>query len=191
MTTCEVFCCSALIWARLPRCFGGFVEWATAVNRSSRSMGSALHTHPALAGDCRGAHEYALIRGKVRGPRSGFCKFPTCGRTLRMNKSHPMSSQDLHCSVIADGKVLEITTTTGCVVGCSYCPQDKFAARQRAVSHAKYLRVEDFKKCLAREPAAVTSAFRDTRSPGSIRIVPKWLSMPTHLAMASGFPRAS
>lgn len=35
----------------------GLLSAATAVNRSSRSMGSALHTHPALAGDCRGAHE--------------------------------------------------------------------------------------------------------------------------------------
>lgn len=108
-----------------------------------------------------------------------------------MNKSRPMSSQDLPCSVIPDGKVLEITTTTGCVVGCSYCPQDKFAARQRAVSHAKYLLLKISRNAWRAYQQLSTSAFRDTRSPGSIRIVPKWLSMPTHLAMASGFPRAS
>lgn len=80
----------------------------------------------------------------------------TFERTLQMVDSHSTNLQDL---VPAGERVLEITTTTGCVVGCSYCPQDKFAERQRVVSHAKHLRLEDFKKCLARVPKAVDISF--------------------------------
>ncbi|WP_027583755.1 SPASM domain-containing protein [Bradyrhizobium sp. Ai1a-2] len=75
-----------------------------------------------------------------------------------------MSLQDLR-SAIPGGRVLEVTTTTGCIVGCSYCPQDKFAARQRAVSHVKHLRLEDFKRCLARVPAAVDISFAGYSEP--------------------------
>ncbi|WP_245309983.1 hypothetical protein [Bradyrhizobium jicamae] len=46
-----------------------------------------------------------------------------------------------------------------CIVGCSYCPQDKFAERQRAVSHVKHLCLEDFKRCVGRVPAAVDISF--------------------------------
>ncbi|WP_271552983.1 radical SAM/SPASM domain-containing protein [Bradyrhizobium sp. CCBAU 45394] len=84
--------------------------------------------------------------------------------TLRMNSSRSMSLQDLP-SEMPEGKVLEITTTTGCIVGCSYCPQDKFAARQRAVSHAKHLRLEDFKRCLAHVPPAVDISFSGYSEP--------------------------
>lgn len=68
-------------------------------------------------------------------------------------------------SSIAGGTVLEITTTTGCIVGCSYCPQDKFAHRQRAVSHVKHLRLEDFKRCLARVPSSVDISFAGYSEP--------------------------
>ncbi|WFU40253.1 radical SAM protein [Bradyrhizobium sp. CB82] len=76
-----------------------------------------------------------------------------------MVDSHSTNLQDLGGAVPPGERVLEITTTTGCVVGCSYCPQDKFAERQRVVSHAKHLRLEDFKKCLARVPKAVDISF--------------------------------
>ncbi|AMA60039.1 radical SAM/SPASM domain-containing protein [Bradyrhizobium sp. CCGE-LA001] len=82
-----------------------------------------------------------------------------------MDSLHPMSSQGLPSPVISDGRVLEITTTTGCFVGCTYCPQNKFAVRQRAVSHARHLRLEDFKKCLARVPAAVDISFSGYSEP--------------------------
>lgn len=68
-------------------------------------------------------------------------------------------------SAIPGGRVLEITTTTGCIVGCSYCPQDKFAHRQRAVSHVKHLRLEDFKRCLARVPTSVDISFAGYSEP--------------------------
>ncbi|WP_081738885.1 radical SAM/SPASM domain-containing protein [Mesorhizobium ciceri] len=63
------------------------------------------------------------------------------------------------------GRVLEITTTTGCIVGCSYCPQGKFADRQRKVSHAKHLSLEDFKRCLARVPTSVAIGFSGYAEP--------------------------
>ncbi|WP_244554973.1 radical SAM/SPASM domain-containing protein [Mesorhizobium prunaredense] len=68
-------------------------------------------------------------------------------------------------SAIPAGRVLEITTTIGCIVGCSYCPQDKFADRQRKVSHAKHLRLEDFKRCLARVPTSVDIGFAGYSEP--------------------------
>lgn len=68
-------------------------------------------------------------------------------------------------SASPDDRVLEVTTTTGCVVGCSYCPQDKFANRQRAVSDAKHLRLEDFKRCLAHVPTAVDISFSGYSEP--------------------------
>ncbi|WP_445219696.1 SPASM domain-containing protein [Bradyrhizobium sp. Pa8] len=83
---------------------------------------------------------------------------------LKMSNSHPMNLDDSR-SVPLDGRVLEVTTTTGCVVGCTYCPQDKLAVRQRAVSHAKHLRLEDFKRCLARVPAAVDISFSGYSEP--------------------------
>ncbi|AMA59857.1 radical SAM/SPASM domain-containing protein [Bradyrhizobium sp. CCGE-LA001] len=68
-------------------------------------------------------------------------------------------------SHIPDGRVLEITTTTGCAVGCSYCPQHKFAKRQRAVSPVKYLTLEDFRRCLARVPTAIDIHFSGYSEP--------------------------
>lgn len=68
-------------------------------------------------------------------------------------------------SAIPAGRVLEITTTSGCIVGCSYCPQDKFADRQRAVSHAKHLSLEDLKRCLARVPTSVDIGFAGYSEP--------------------------
>ncbi|MER8708486.1 SPASM domain-containing protein [Mesorhizobium sp. M1088] len=68
-------------------------------------------------------------------------------------------------SAIPAGRVLEITTTTGCIVGCSYCPQDKFADRQRKVSHSKHLNLEDFKRCLARVPTSVDISFAGYSEP--------------------------
>ncbi|WP_247513415.1 hypothetical protein [Bradyrhizobium sp. 157] len=75
-----------------------------------------------------------------------------------------MSLQDFR-SAIPGGRVLEITTTTGCIVGRSYCPQDKFAARQRAVSHIKHLCLEDFKRCVGRVPATVDISFAGYSEP--------------------------
>lgn len=68
-------------------------------------------------------------------------------------------------SAVPAGRVLEITTTTGCIVGCSYCPQDKFADRQRKVSHSKHLSLEDFKRCLARVPTSVDISFAGYSEP--------------------------
>lgn len=68
-------------------------------------------------------------------------------------------------SAIPAGRVLEITTTTGCIVGCSYCPQDKFADRQRKVSDTKHLSLGDFKRCLARVPASVDISFAGYSEP--------------------------
>ncbi|MGV7213455.1 radical SAM protein [Bradyrhizobium sp. UFLA05-112] len=82
-----------------------------------------------------------------------------------MVDSYPTNLQDLRAAIPLSGRVLEITTTTGCVVGCSYCPQAQFAERQRAVSHAKHLRLEDFKKCLAHVPAAVDISFSGYSEP--------------------------
>ncbi|MGL3104752.1 SPASM domain-containing protein [Bradyrhizobium sp. BR 1432] len=81
---------------------------------------------------------------------------------MKVNNSTKI--EDPH-SAIPDGRVLEVTTTTGCVVGCSYCPQDKFALRQRAVSGAKHLRLDDFKKCLARVPTIVDISFAGYSEP--------------------------
>ncbi|MGV7213393.1 SPASM domain-containing protein [Bradyrhizobium sp. UFLA05-112] len=66
---------------------------------------------------------------------------------------------------IPEGRVLEITTTTGCIVGCKYCPQQKFAERQRTVSDVKYLPLEGFKRCLARLPTAVDIHFSGYSEP--------------------------
>ncbi|MCP3475717.1 radical SAM protein [Bradyrhizobium sp. CCGUVB1N3] len=82
-----------------------------------------------------------------------------------MIESYPENIQNLRAAIPLGGRVLEITTTTGCVVRCSYCPQDKFAERQRAVSHAKHLRLEDFKRCLSHVPAAVDISFAGYSEP--------------------------
>ncbi|WP_244425819.1 radical SAM/SPASM domain-containing protein [Mesorhizobium amorphae] len=79
-------------------------------------------------------------------------------------ESHPVILKELG-SAIPGGRVLEITTTTGCIVGCSYCPQDKFARRQRAVSPLKHLRLEDFRRCLARVPTSVDISFAGYSEP--------------------------
>ncbi|WP_245318540.1 radical SAM/SPASM domain-containing protein [Bradyrhizobium sp. DOA1] len=81
---------------------------------------------------------------------------------MKVNDSTNIEDPD---SAVPDGRVLEVTTTTGCVIGCSYCPQDRFAVRQRAVSHAKHLRLEDFKKCLARVPSTVDISFAGYSEP--------------------------
>ncbi|WP_375785000.1 SPASM domain-containing protein [Bradyrhizobium sp. Pha-3] len=75
--------------------------------------------------------------------------------------AHLMALKDLNPS----GRELEITTTTGCIVRCSYCPQDKFAERQRPVSQAKHLGLQDFKRCLARVPAAIDIGFAGYSEP--------------------------
>ncbi|MDK1389359.1 SPASM domain-containing protein [Sinorhizobium sp. 8-89] len=81
-----------------------------------------------------------------------------------MVESNSTDLQELRAA-IPGGRVLEITTTTGCVVGCSYCPQDKFASRQKAVSRVKHLCLEDFKRCLARVPTAVDISFAGYSEP--------------------------
>ncbi|MET4323571.1 radical SAM/SPASM domain-containing protein [Bradyrhizobium sp. RT5a] len=81
-----------------------------------------------------------------------------------MDNIDAMARQELR-SAITGGRILEITTTTGCVVGCSYCPQDKFAERQREISEVKDLSLQDFKRCLARVPAAVDISFSGYSEP--------------------------
>ncbi|MGY4509725.1 sulfatase maturation enzyme AslB (radical SAM superfamily) [Bradyrhizobium sp. USDA 3650] len=81
-----------------------------------------------------------------------------------MDNIQSMTAQELR-SAITGGRVLEVTTTTGCVVGCSYCPQDKFAERQRAISDVKHLSLQDFKRCLARVPATVDISFSGYSEP--------------------------
>lgn len=77
----------------------------------------------------------------------------------------PMALQDLRATDPSGGRVLDITTTAGCIVRCSYCPQDKFAARQRPVSQAKHLGLQDFKRCLASVPTAVDISFAGYSEP--------------------------
>ncbi|WP_342724006.1 SPASM domain-containing protein [Bradyrhizobium sp. B097] len=78
--------------------------------------------------------------------------------------AYPMVFQDLR-AVNPSGRVLEITTTAGCIVRCSYCPQDKFANRQRPVSQAKHLGLGDFKRCLARVPTNIDISFAGYSEP--------------------------
>lgn len=68
-------------------------------------------------------------------------------------------------SYIPSGRVLEITTATNCIVGCSYCPQHKFAERQRAVSDVSHLGLEEFKQCLSRVPTDVDIHFSGYSEP--------------------------
>uniref|UniRef100_A0A973VWZ8 Radical SAM protein n=2 Tax=Nitrobacteraceae TaxID=41294 RepID=A0A973VWZ8_9BRAD len=75
--------------------------------------------------------------------------------------AHLMALQDLNPS----RRELQITTTAGCIVRCSYCPQDKFAERQRPVSQAKHLGLQDFKRCLARVPAVIDIGFAGYSEP--------------------------
>ncbi|MBP0625517.1 hypothetical protein, partial [Cupriavidus consociatus] len=65
----------------------------------------------------------------------------------------------------ASGRVLEITTTTDCIVGCSYCPQAKFATKQKTVSQVKHLCLGDFKQCLACAPKSVDISFAGYAEP--------------------------
>ncbi|MES0150671.1 hypothetical protein NKJ95_26115 [Mesorhizobium sp. M0012] len=104
-------------------------------------------------------------------------------------EAYPMILQELGSAIPGGGRVLEITTTTGCVVGCSYCPQDKFAHRQRAVSHVKHLGLEDSSGAWRAYQLPSTLVSPGTPSLGSIRIAPKWSSTLTPEAMASGFSR--
>ncbi|WP_246787964.1 radical SAM/SPASM domain-containing protein [Bradyrhizobium sp. CCBAU 53421] len=78
--------------------------------------------------------------------------------------AYPMVLQSLRAA--SPGcRVLEITTTAGCIVRCTYCPQDKFADRQRPVSQAKYLGLQDFERCLARVPTATDISFAGYSEP--------------------------
>ncbi|MGY4372532.1 peroxiredoxin family protein [Bradyrhizobium sp. i1.3.1] len=81
-----------------------------------------------------------------------------------MDNIKSMTLQELR-SAVTGGRVLEITTTTGSVVGCSYCSQDRFAERQKAISDVKHLSLEDFKRCLAHVPAAVDISFSGYSQP--------------------------
>ncbi|WP_342727338.1 SPASM domain-containing protein [Bradyrhizobium sp. B097] len=76
-----------------------------------------------------------------------------------MDASHPSSSY------IPRGRVLEITTATNCIIRCAYCPQQKFAERQRTVSDAGDLGLEEFKQCLSRVPKDVDIHFSGYSEP--------------------------
>ncbi|MCP1835746.1 MoaA/NifB/PqqE/SkfB family radical SAM enzyme [Bradyrhizobium sp. USDA 4532] len=78
--------------------------------------------------------------------------------------AYPTTLQNLRAAD-PGSKILEITTTTGCIVRCSYCSQDKFADRQRLVSQAKHLGVQDFKQCLSRVPTATGISFAGYSEP--------------------------
>ncbi|WP_233443033.1 radical SAM/SPASM domain-containing protein [Bradyrhizobium brasilense] len=78
--------------------------------------------------------------------------------------AYPMVLQSLR-AVNPGRRVLEITTTAGCIVRCSYCSQDKFADRQRPVSLAKHLGLHDFERCLARVPTATDISFAGYSEP--------------------------
>lgn len=80
-----------------------------------------------------------------------------------MDNIQSMTLQELRSTI--GGRILEVTTTTGCVVGCSYCQQDKFAERQRTISDVKHLSLQDFKRCLARVPAAIDISFSGYSEP--------------------------
>ncbi|MGY4422034.1 SPASM domain-containing protein [Bradyrhizobium sp. I1.14.4] len=78
--------------------------------------------------------------------------------------AYSLVSQNLRAANPGGG-VLEITTTAGCIVRCSYCLQDKFADRQRPISQAKHLGLQDFKQCLARVPTAIDISFAGYSEP--------------------------
>ncbi|MGY4567997.1 MULTISPECIES: radical SAM/SPASM domain-containing protein [Bradyrhizobium] len=78
--------------------------------------------------------------------------------------AYPMVLQSLRAAN-PGRRVLEITTTAGCIVRCSYCAQDKFADRQRPVSQAKHLGLQDFERCLARLPTDTDISFAGYSEP--------------------------
>ncbi|MGY2811890.1 SPASM domain-containing protein [Bradyrhizobium sp. USDA 4506] len=78
--------------------------------------------------------------------------------------AYPMVLQNLRAAN-PGRRVLEITTTAGCIVRCSYCPQDKFVDRQRPVSQAKHLGLQDFQRCLARVPTETDISFAGYSEP--------------------------
>ena len=62
-------------------------------------------------------------------------------------------------------RVLEITTTTGCAVGCAYCPQRRFARAQKRVSRSHKLSLSSFRQCLSTVPADVDISFAGYSEP--------------------------
>ncbi|MGY3108041.1 hypothetical protein ACVWW7_004668 [Bradyrhizobium sp. LM6.9] len=111
--------------------------------------------------ESRMMHERNRHEMQINGPLK-ISLFQT--RSPEVDDIESMTLQELR-SAIGGGRVLEITTTTGCIVRCSYCPQDKFAERQRAISDVKHLSLQDFKRCLARVPAAVDISFSGYSEP--------------------------
>jgi len=62
-------------------------------------------------------------------------------------------------------RTLEITTTVGCRVGCSYCPQRTFVRAQREASDVTHMPLETFSACLATVPANVEINFSGYAEP--------------------------
>jgi radical SAM protein with 4Fe4S-binding SPASM domain len=54
---------------------------------------------------------------------------------------------------------LEISTTAGCKVSCSYCPQELFALEHKKVSNDRWLSFDTFKLCLDTVPIDVDIHF--------------------------------
>jgi radical SAM protein with 4Fe4S-binding SPASM domain len=54
---------------------------------------------------------------------------------------------------------LEISTTAGCKVSCSYCPQELFALEHKKVSNDRWLSFDTFKQCLKTVPLDVDIHF--------------------------------
>jgi len=62
-------------------------------------------------------------------------------------------------------RVLEVTTVTGCKVGCLYCPQHKFAKAHSQASRRVRLDLDVFRKCLSTVPNDVDISFAGYAEP--------------------------
>ena len=62
-------------------------------------------------------------------------------------------------------RTLEITTTAGCAVACTYCPEQTFAKVQRDITSQTSMSLEVFERCLATVPADVDISFSGYSEP--------------------------
>ena len=62
-------------------------------------------------------------------------------------------------------RVLEITTSLGCAVGCRYCPQPTFVRAHRRASDTRFLPLGDFMAALSTVPSSVDISFSGYAEP--------------------------
>src|SRR5689334_12867197 len=71
----------------------------------------------------------------------------------------------MESSLASVRRILEITTTTGCTVGCRYCPQQDFARVQKKVSVTRRMSLDTFRRCLVTVPPDVEISFAGYSEP--------------------------